>query len=345
MGQRINELPSAQAITDNSMFVTQVGTGTTQSVLASILLAYIQDNITAGMDLNALIEGNSISIEKDLVNNTATFKLHIPTFDSTLAYTVGNYVIYNNAMYVFINNQAAGTPWTSANVQLIGASGGGASSVTVGTTTTLAPGQNATVVNSGTASDLVLDFGIPRGADGDDGADGDAATIAVGTVTTGAAGTNASVTNSGSSSAAIFDFVIPRGADGADGADGTDGTDGITPSIDSTTKHWMIGQTDTGVVAEGITTVQSDAVNYTATLLAEGWAGASAPYTQTVTIYGLTGTDTPIVDLIPSSPYSTAEAENEAWGKMIDAVTSTNTITFTASAIPAVALNFQVKVI
>ena len=32
----------------------------------------------------------------------------------------------------------------------------------------------------------------------------------------------------------------------------TDGTDGITPHIDSTTKHWMIGNTDTGVVAEGV---------------------------------------------------------------------------------------------
>lgn len=34
--------------------------------------------------------------------------------------------------------------------------------------------------------------------------------------------------------------------------DGKDGTDGITPHIDSTTKHWMIGDTDTGVVAEGV---------------------------------------------------------------------------------------------
>lgn len=33
---------------------------------------------------------------------------------------------------------------------------------------------------------------------------------------------------------------------------GKDGTDGITPHIDSTTKHWMIGDTDTGIVAEGV---------------------------------------------------------------------------------------------
>lgn len=31
----------------------------------------------------------------------------------------------------------------------------------------------------------------------------------------------------------------------------TNGQDGITPHIDATTKHWMIGTTDTGIVAEG----------------------------------------------------------------------------------------------
>ena len=48
---------------------------------------------------------------------------------------------------------------------------------------------------------------------------------------------------------------IARGADGingTNGVDGEDGTDGITPHIDETTKHWFIGETDTGVLAEGI---------------------------------------------------------------------------------------------
>ena len=30
-----------------------------------------------------------------------------------------------------------------------------------------------------------------------------------------------------------------------------DGADGVTPHIDATTKHWMLGDTDTGIVAEG----------------------------------------------------------------------------------------------
>lgn len=82
-------------------------------------------------------------------------------------------------------------------------------STNVGTTTTGAAGTSASVVNSGTPLDAVLDFTIPRGDQGDQG---DAATIAVGTTTTTAPGTSASVTNSGTSGSAVFDFEIPRGA-------------------------------------------------------------------------------------------------------------------------------------
>ena len=49
---------------------------------------------------------------------------------------------------------------------------GEAATVAVGTTTTLPAGSSATVTNSGTSSAAVLNFGIPQGAKGDDGADG-----------------------------------------------------------------------------------------------------------------------------------------------------------------------------
>lgn len=44
-------------------------------------------------------------------------------------------------------------------------------SVDVGMTTTLSPGQPATVVNSGTNINAVFDFGIPQGEKGDPGQD------------------------------------------------------------------------------------------------------------------------------------------------------------------------------
>ena len=93
----------------------------------------------------------------------------------------------------------------------------------MGTVTTGAPGTQASVTNSGTATNAVLDFVIPQGstgstgstgATGATGADGKAATVSVGTVTTGQPGTNASVTNSGTESAATLDFVIPQGNNG-----------------------------------------------------------------------------------------------------------------------------------
>jgi hypothetical protein len=54
---------------------------------------------------------------------------------------------------------------------------GAAATVDVGDTTTLNPGQSASVSNSGSSSAAVLDFGIPKGADGVDGEDGEDAYV------------------------------------------------------------------------------------------------------------------------------------------------------------------------
>ena len=45
----------------------------------------------------------------------------------------------------------------------------GPATIEIGTVTTGEPGTDATVVNSGTDENVVLDFTIPRGADGIDG--------------------------------------------------------------------------------------------------------------------------------------------------------------------------------
>jgi|GEM_PF-2682518 len=60
------------------------------------------------------------------------------------------------------------TTSTSYSVGMMGAKGdtGTSATVAVGTTTTLSAGSNATVTNSGTAQNVVLNFGIPKGADG-----------------------------------------------------------------------------------------------------------------------------------------------------------------------------------
>lgn len=95
--------------------------------------------------------------------------------------------------------------------------GAGGTNISVGTVTTGAPGSSVTVTNSGTAAAPTLDFSIPRGSAGQDGA---AATIGVGTVTTGAPGSSVTVTNAGTSSAAVLNISIPQGATGAAGTNG-----------------------------------------------------------------------------------------------------------------------------
>lgn len=98
---------------------------------------------------------------------------------------------------------------------------GQAATVNVGTVSSLPPGSQPVVTNSGTNSAAVFNFGIPQGqpgTNGTNGTNGQAATIQVGTTTTLPAGSNATVTNVGTSSAAIFNFGIPRGADGASGS-------------------------------------------------------------------------------------------------------------------------------
>lgn len=55
---------------------------------------------------------------------------------------------------------------------------GKAATVKIGTVTTLSPGSKATVSNSGTDTDAVLNFGIPRGADGTGGDGGSGSGVA-----------------------------------------------------------------------------------------------------------------------------------------------------------------------
>nr|DAF01421.1 MAG TPA: collagen triple helix repeat protein [Caudoviricetes sp.] len=122
---------------------------------------------------------------------------------------------------------------------------GTAATIKIGTVSTGSAGSAVSVTNSGTASEVILNFAIPKGDKGDQGQQGEqglqgiqgpqgvqgatgaagtAATIKVGTVTTGAAGTAATVTNSGTASAAVLDFTIPQGAKGEKGEKGEQGS-------------------------------------------------------------------------------------------------------------------------
>lgn len=106
---------------------------------------------------------------------------------------------------------------------------GPAGTIRVNSTSNGAPGSAASVTNVGTLTNALLNFLIPVGSNGTDGATGPtgaAATIAVGWVSNAPYGSSAVVTNTGNSNAAVFSFVIPAGSNGAPGATGAPGTPG-----------------------------------------------------------------------------------------------------------------------
>lgn len=90
-------------------------------------------------------------------------------------------------------------------------------------------------------------------------------------------------------------------------------------------------------------TSRATVANYTGTLAAASWSGASAPYTQTLTVNGLLASDTPTVDVVMSGTYSTDDARNSAWAAIYRAVTSANTLTVYASELPTVDLPIQIQ--
>ena len=86
-------------------------------------------------------------------------------------------------------------------------------------------------------------------------------------------------------------------------------------------------------------------VERTGTLLSTGWTG-SGPYTQTVSVSGVTAADKPIIDVVLSSGTETAIAELEAWGMVSKIETGAGSITATClEEQPEVDLNLQIKVV
>lgn len=129
-------------------------------------------------------------------------------------------------------------------------------------------------------------------------------------------------------------------------ADLTNGVDGISPHIDETTKHWFVGENDTGVIAEGVTTISTTSLTYIGSLVTDNWIGDTAPYTQTINITGITADNSPIIDLIVSDDIALGKEEMTQWSYITKATTGENSIAFSCyEKKPSIALNFKVKVV
>lgn len=102
---------------------------------------------------------------------------------------------------------------------------GGTVSVEVASTTTGDPGTDASVTNSGTNTDVKLNFTIPRGATGATGA---TPNLQIGEVTTLDAGSDATASITGTAENPLLNLGIPKGADGGGG------TGGISDAVNGT---------------------------------------------------------------------------------------------------------------
>ena len=69
---------------------------------------------------------------------------------------------------------------------------------------------------------------------------------------------------------------------------------------------------------------------------------ASGPYTQTVAVSGMLASDTPIIDMIPSTDPDTAAAELEAWSKIYRIDTEADSITVYASEATTQEITIQI---
>lgn len=160
----------------------------------------------------------------DYYDSLELLQQNVPTPEPGDAYGVGYFEPYD----IYIYGETAG--WVN-NGPLQGAQGpdGKAATITVGTVSTGEPGTQVSVTNSGTATEAILNFTIPRGEKGLQGDTGDAgksATIKIGVVSATEPGENPTVENVGSATDAVFNFTLPRGEAGPTGEQGPIGPEG-----------------------------------------------------------------------------------------------------------------------
>ncbi len=98
----------------------------------------------------------------------------------------------------------------------------------------------------------------------------------------------------------------------------------------------------TGAIS--VTATQSN-VPYNFTLAAADWTPTGKPMKQVISVPGLLATDSPIVDIVPSDTYSTAEAQLEDYGKIYRMVAGADTLTVYATEPTEVAIPIQIKAV
>lgn len=163
---------------------TELTSGYKQEALTAKADATASATNAKASEANAKISENNAEASKEAAQSAATTASNFANASRSSANEARTYrdnaKNYSENVNVFIPSvSSAGVlSWTNkagltnpASVNIKGAKGdtGTAASITIGSVTTGAAGSNASVTNSGTASNAVLNFMLPRGKDGKDG--------------------------------------------------------------------------------------------------------------------------------------------------------------------------------
>lgn len=314
------------------------------------------DTVLGGVKIdNDTIKINEGVISADVIGN----------WSAGTSYPVGYFVIYGDKLYQ-CTNANSNTEWTESNWRLIGGSEiTGATINNWSTSTDYAVGDlviNGTTLYQCNTEHISGDsFDETESANWTalSGEKGDKGYSPIASVAQTDTGCTVTITDaSGTTTANLTNGVSPVAnvtptengcvvtVTDSSGTTTADLLNGISPHIDSTTKHWFVGDVDTGVVAEGITTISTTSVTYTGILSIDGWVGDTAPYTQDVGISGITSDLSPFIDLIVSDDIATSDEEILQWSYITKATTGDNIITFRCNKTkPTIELNFKVKVV
>lgn len=189
-----NAAASANAASNSAQSASASATSAAES--AELTSGYKQEALTAKADAatsatNAKASENNAEASNEAAQSAARNANNFATSASSSASEAKSYrdnaktymdnaKNYSENVNVFVPSvSSAGVlSWTNkagltnpASVNIKGAKGdtGTAASIKIGSVTTGAAGSNASVTNSGTASNVVLNFTLPRGKDGADG--------------------------------------------------------------------------------------------------------------------------------------------------------------------------------
>lgn len=90
---------------------------------------------------------------------------------------------------------------------------------------------------------------------------------------------------------------------------------------------------------------KANTVTYTGTLASASWTGASAPYSQTITVTGMASTDNAVTDVALTGTYATDQAILTNFAIVYRMVSGTNQVTAYANAIPTADIPLQFKIV